>query len=53
MAVRLARHWETGVRLAEWIARQPEVARVLRPALPSPGHALWQRDFAGASGLFR
>jgi cystathionine beta-lyase len=53
MAVRLARHWETGVRLAEWIARQPEVARVLHPALPSdPGHALWQRDFAGASGLF-
>jgi cystathionine beta-lyase len=53
MAVRLARHWETGVRLAEWIARQPEVERVLHPALPSdPGHALWKRDFAGASGLF-
>jgi cystathionine beta-lyase len=53
MAVRLARHWETGVRLAEWIARQPEVERLLHPALPSdPGHALWKRDFAGASGLF-
>jgi cystathionine beta-lyase len=53
MAVRLPRHWETGVRLAEWIARQPEVERVLHPALPSdPGHALWKRDFAGASGLF-
>ena len=53
LAVRLARHWETGVRLAEWIARQPEVERVLHPALPSdPGHALWKRDFAGASGLF-
>lgn len=53
LAVRLARHWETGVRLAEWIARQPEVERVLHPALPGdPGHALWQRDFAGASGLF-
>jgi cystathionine beta-lyase len=53
MAVRLARHWETGVRLAEWTARQPEVERVLHPALPSdPGHALWKRDFAGASGLF-
>jgi cystathionine beta-lyase len=53
MAVRLARHWETGVRLAEWIGRQPEVARVLHPALPGdPGHALWKRDFAGASGLF-
>jgi cysteine-S-conjugate beta-lyase len=53
MAVRLARHWETGVRLAEWVARQPEVERVLHPALPGdPGHALWKRDFTGASGLF-
>ena len=53
MAVRLARHWETGLRLAEWIGRQPEVERVLHPALPGdPGHALWKRDFTGASGLF-
>ena len=53
MAVRLARHSATGVRLAEWIARQPEVDRVLHPALPGdPGHALWKRDFTGASGLF-
>lgn len=53
LAVRLARHWASGVRLAEWVARQPEVERVLHPALPSdPGHALWKRDFTGASGLF-
>jgi cystathionine beta-lyase len=53
MAVRLARHWESGLRLAAWIARQPEVERVLHPALPTdPGHALWKRDFTGASGLF-
>lgn len=53
MAVRLARHWETGVHLAEWVARQPEVERVLHPALPGdPGNALWERDFTGASGLF-
>ncbi|HTO48818.1 MAG TPA: cystathionine beta-lyase [Burkholderiales bacterium] len=53
MAVRLARHWETGLRLAEWIGRQPEVERVLHPALPGdPGHVLWKRDFTGASGLF-
>jgi cystathionine beta-lyase len=51
--VRLERHWETGVRLAEWFARQPEVERVLYPALPGdPGHELWKRDFGGASGLF-
>jgi len=29
------------------------VQKVLYPALPShPGHALWKRDFTGASGLF-
>jgi cystathionine beta-lyase len=53
MPVRLKQHWETGVRLAEWCARQPEVERVLHPALPGdPGHALWKRDFRGACGLF-
>src|SRR5262249_61396924 len=53
LAVRLKQHWESGVVLAEWIARQPEVERVLHPALPGdPGHALWKRDFTGACGLF-
>jgi cystathionine beta-lyase len=53
MAVRLARHQATGLALATWLARRPEVARVLHPALPGdPGHALWRRDFTGASGLF-
>ncbi len=53
LAVRLKQHWDTGVALAEWIARQPEVERVLHPALPGdPGHAIWKRDFTGASGLF-
>jgi cystathionine beta-lyase len=53
LAVRLKQHWQAGVALAEWISRQPEVERVLHPALPAnPGHALWKRDFLGASGLF-
>jgi cystathionine beta-lyase len=53
MAVRLERHGRTGVQLAEWLARQPEVERVMHPALPAdPGHALWQRDFSGTCGLF-
>jgi len=53
MATRLKQHWASGLALAEWIARQPEVERVLHPALPSdPGHAIWRRDFLGASGLF-
>jgi cystathionine beta-lyase len=51
--VRLARHQETGLRLAAWLKARPEVARVLHPGLPDdPGHALWQRDCKGATGLF-
>ena len=53
MGVRLARHYESGVRVARWLSERPEVLRVLHPALESdPGHALWRRDFTGASGLF-
>ncbi len=53
MGVRLARQQETGLLLARWFQEQPEVARVIHPALPGDaGHALWQRDFCGACGLF-
>jgi cysteine-S-conjugate beta-lyase len=53
LGVRLERHQRTGLELARWLMERPGVARVLHPALPSdPGHALWQRDFTGASGLF-
>ena len=53
LAVRLARHYQSGVTVARWLEQRPEVLRVLHPALPSdPGHAIWRRDFSGASGLF-
>ena len=53
LAVRLARHQETGLALARWLQGRPEVARILHPALPGdPGHALWKRDFSGSCGLF-
>ena len=53
LAVRLARHYESGLAVARWLESRPEVARVLHPALESdPGHALWKRDFTGACGLF-
>jgi len=51
--VRLRRHEENALRVAEWLQAQPQVAAVLHPALPAcPGHALWARDFRGSSGLF-
>jgi cystathionine beta-lyase len=53
LPVRLARHQETGMALARWLQKQPEVARILHPALETdPGHAIWKRDFTGACGLF-
>jgi cysteine-S-conjugate beta-lyase len=53
LPVRLAEHERSALAVATWLERQPEVARVLHPALPSsPDHALWRRDFTGSSGLF-
>lgn len=51
--VRLERHQRTALELIGWFAGQPEVRRLLYPALASdPGHDIWKRDFNGASGLF-
>lgn len=51
--VRLGRHQENGLRVAQWLAEQPRVKRVLHPAMAScPGHDAWKRDFSGATGLF-
>lgn len=53
LAVRLRQHHESGLRVAQWLAAHPQVARVNHPALPgSKGHEFWKRDFSGASGLF-
>ncbi|MBI08064.1 MAG: cystathionine beta-lyase [Rhodospirillaceae bacterium] len=53
ISVRMDRHHESGIRVAEWLQSRPEVSQVMHPALPQdPGHELWKRDFTGASGLF-
>jgi cystathionine beta-lyase len=53
LAVRLTQHHRSALDMARWLAARPEVARVLHPGLESdPGHAIWKRDFTGASGLF-
>jgi cystathionine beta-lyase len=53
MAVRLERHQQSALRVAQWLSARPEVLSVLHPALPEhPGHAIWKRDFKGSSGLF-
>ncbi|MEJ1977861.1 MAG: PLP-dependent transferase [Acetobacteraceae bacterium] len=53
MGVRMARQMQSGLEVAAWFAAQPEIALVRHPGLPgAPGHALWKRDFTGASSLF-
>lgn len=53
MGVRLQQHAMSAMTVARWMQSRPEVTRVLYPALESdPGHAIWKRDFTGASGLF-
>ncbi|MFY9350900.1 MAG: cystathionine beta-lyase [Sphingobium sp.] len=53
LGVRLAQHQAGALAVAHWLKDQPEVARVLHPALPDcPGHAYWARDFSGSTGLF-
>lgn len=53
LAVRLAHHQRSALDIAQWLATRPEVAAVLHPGLEAhPGHAIWKRDFTGATGLF-
>ena len=52
LGVRMRAHQQNALHVARWLQQRPEVDRVLYPALPEdPGHALWKRDFRGASGL--
>ena len=47
LGVRLRQHHESSLRIAEWLAQHPQVARVNHPALPgSKGHEFWKRDFS-------
>jgi len=53
LEVRLKQHEKAALEIARWLEKQPLVDRLLHPALPScPGHAVWKRDFTGATGLF-
>lgn len=52
LPMRLAKHGEAALRVAQWLERQPEVLSVMCPALPSdPGHRIWKRDYTGMCGL--
>lgn len=53
MKLRFDAHDAAARKLAGWLKARPEIATVLHPAFADcPGHAIWQRDFTGAGGLF-
>jgi cystathionine beta-lyase/cystathionine gamma-synthase len=51
LALRMERHSETAIHLAQWLERQPQVKRVIYPGLAShPQHALACRQMTAPSG---
>ena len=53
LSIRLQRHQQSAMFIAQWLQEQTQVRRVMYPALPSdPGHALWRSQFSGAAGPF-
>jgi cystathionine beta-lyase len=53
LATRLDRQQASALKIAQWLRVRPEVKEVLHPGLPGArGHALWKRDFKGATSLF-
>lgn len=50
--VRMARHNESGMKVAKWLEQHKGVERVVYPALAShPQHAIYQKQMLGASGM--
>jgi cystathionine beta-lyase len=53
MRLRVEEAQRQGFAMAEWLAARAEVSRVLHPGMAhDPGHAIWKRDFKGATALF-
>ena len=53
LGVRLDQLEKSTIEVARFLSEQPEIERVMHPALPSfPGYELWKRDFKGSASLF-
>jgi cystathionine gamma-lyase len=52
LALRMERHCENGMAVAQWLEGRPEVAKVVYPGLPShPQHDLARRQMHGFGGM--
>lgn len=53
MGLRMERSAQSSLEIADWLAQRSEVGAIRHPARSDhPDHALFKRDFTGASGLF-
>jgi cystathionine beta-lyase len=53
LKLRFDAHDAAARKIATWLKARSEISTVLHPAFEDcPGHAVWQRDFHGAGGLF-
>ena len=51
--IRLKQAEKNMYHVLEWFKTRQEVQKLYTPVLENaPGHAIWQRDFSGANGLF-
>lgn len=51
--LRMEHHRKAGLDIARWLQQQPQVKRVLHPALDgAAGHDNWKKYYSGASGTF-
>jgi len=52
LAVRMDRHCDNAMSLAEWLSKHPAVAKVYYPGLPDhPGHAVAKKQMRGFGGM--
>jgi cystathionine gamma-lyase/cystathionine beta-lyase/cystathionine gamma-lyase/homocysteine desulfhydrase len=52
LAVRMERHNANAQRIAEWLAKHPQLSKVYYPGLPGhPGHALHRSQATGFGGM--
>ena len=52
LALRMQRHCENALAIAQWLERHPKIEKVFYPGLPShPQHALAKRQMAAGGGM--
>jgi len=52
LALRMEKHQENAMKIAQWLEKQPQVAKVIYPGLPShPQHQIIKKQASGFGGM--